>query len=770
MVEAYRTDTIFGITDNFTSRMRDMISLLRGADRVAKTLQETLQNLNIGMPKMPSAAKMEAEGVAAGKAYARGFARGADMGGFRPAGGRRAGGGAGNGADGGGAAEPPRSPFSMARIAGPAGTALTPFVSAANVPLLTGAGREPPLNGGSLNRGGALSAVGSGGGSGTGGGGSLAPYGGSGGAAGGGGIPLNPGGGPPPPPANPWAALAGGHMLFSMGEELAHGLGHVMKHGMDYDSEISQLNVAGYTKEELAATLAMAWKNTAAVPTAGVTENLKVASELRYALGSAAHANEIMEPVMKLTGVLGSLTGGRLGASEAAKSVRAMEQLNRGTTPEQMQHSLEMLTGTAIASRGTIGGSQMLGFVKQTGSAFGRNFNDDYLFNYAPRLIQEMGGDRAGTASAAMMEKILGTTMSKKSAEEFERLGILDPKMTTGKGVNFRLKPGAMPDGELAATNPYLWFQKYMAKPILALPQAQQLPALVTAMGTRTAGRGAANYIYQGNVAMPGVGADGMPLSPYERDAAVTRSAAKDPYGSLIKTNPNLLLQAFNVQWENFTTALGHSVIPIIIPALQSMTNGLNEFAQFAMEHPDITAGALKTIATMAAVGLVLGGLGIAVGTIGLAFAALGAPIALIVGGLVSVVTWMALGGWGAHALGGALGLLSGAFSVLKNVVMSVINFVVTASKAVGNFVLGSTNEAPAKWMSSDDLAARREQRRSAARIEATPDTTVHTQISLDSRPIAQAVTRVQSRELHQPQSGTMQYDPRMSPTTPGQQ
>ena len=56
-------------------------------------------------------------------------------------------------------------------------------------------------------------------------------------------------------------------------------------------------------------------------------------------------------------------------------------------------------------------------------------------------------------------------------------------------------------------------------------------------------------------------------------------------------TDPATARRALSASWENFETSLMMNVVPVLVPALNTLSKGLNVLGNWAPEHPDITKG-----------------------------------------------------------------------------------------------------------------------------------------------------------------------------------
>lgn len=786
MVEVYRTEVVFSTTDELTQKLNAIVSSLRGADRVAKTLQQTLSGLNVGRIGLPPEGLFRSAGQAAGRAYAEGFAQAAGAGvrDAMAAAARGAGAAAARSGGGGGGM--------IGYSGGGGGGRLTGGGSGGIVPYGGGGG-----GGGSGMAG--LFAAGAANNFGRGAGGGRGP-GGGGGAGGGGGYGFG--------------HMYGGHMLFRGGERLLEGIGRVGERGIEYEAAISRLRAQRFTDEELQQAVGASWRASAAVPTSRVTQNLEQMGELRYILGSADHAAHALTPTLRMAGVLSEFSGGRLGVGEAGQAVRAIELMQRANTEESLTQNMAQMTGAIVASGGTISPREIRNFAART-SQYSPAMSDEFLYQYAPRLIQMMHGDITGTSLTAMARQSVVGVAGQRTISNLQRLGLLKPDVqaTVGQGTQMHLNPDALVGGELALTNPYEYIQQIIAPRLAGMTRLQQTRAIAGLYQTAPGQRAAADMLFGGRTLGGGENA------PFERDARLARSVSgAGTYDDLLRANPRVQLAAFNAQWHNFTTALGATILPIVVPALRGMTDALVSMTQWARENPEAVQQILRIGAALGAAMIAVGAFAIAIGGLALIFA-LGTPVGMIglfAAGIVGLATYLGTGAlkaesfWNAltgvaHWLGltqvssdnlkGAFHWLQDAFQRVKDALSSVIAAVDNFGHSVRNLVSWLTLGAvpgldPRQYPSTippyagrppfdprsrpmnpgDELPglppgmATPPQKESYHPVNRGTPANIHTAVLLDGRVVARSTMRAMVAELGGPFEGGGGFDSSLLP------
>jgi hypothetical protein len=361
-----------------------------------------------------------------------------------------------------------------------------------------------------------------------------------------------------------------------------------------------------------------------------------------------------MATVQRLQSVLQNVRGGD-AHDEAYTVAKALEMKGAVRNPGQFTTAADLMTKAMIASGGKVAAQDFLSAFKYGRSAT-IGWDDRFTFGILPTLIQEMkssggsgGSGGPGNALMSAYSAVVGGTIPQKSLKVWESLGLLDPskviwdKVGSAKGVG----PGGVIGSSTFQQDPYQWTQQFL------------VPALVKAgYDTQDKQRQALQYLFPNRTA--GFVMSQMALQgwKFERDQKlIGQASGLSAYDQMIKHDPQMAYAALGAQWENFKTALGVTLVPILIPFLRNLTSALNAVAGFAERHPTLTQGLMTTFAALSLLATLGGGLmvvGAAFKLIGVAFGPLTAVAPLATSAIVGLTAAL----WPlAVAAGAALGI-----------------------------------------------------------------------------------------------------------------
>jgi hypothetical protein len=440
-------------------------------------------------------------------------------------------------------------------------------------------------------------------------------------------------------------AILGGAGFLGLGM-----IARAVKPAEEYVHQLELAKAAGMSQLEIAQATTAAWEATGTVMTTTATQNVAAIRELRMVFGDTQKAMEHMPTVQRLQSILQTVRGS--GAHDEAYTVaKALEMKGAVKDVGQFDTAADLMTKAIIASGGKVGAQDFLSTFKY-GRAATIGWDDRFTYGILPTLIQEMkssggtgGAGGPGNALMSAYAAVVGGTIPQKSLKVWQRLGLLDPskiiydKVGSAKGV----APGGISDSELFQSNPYAWTQKVLLPALKThgyADEAKQRQALQYLFPNRTAGFIMSQMALQG--------------WKFERDQKlIGQASGLSSYDQLIRNDPKMAFEALSSQWENLKTAVGMTVIPVILPALRGLTTAFNALGQFMARHQTITAALTLTftaLSSLAAIGgtLMIAGaalklIGIGLGPFRVALAGMGTlPLAGIASGLTAVVLALA--------------------------------------------------------------------------------------------------------------------------------
>jgi hypothetical protein len=453
---------------------------------------------------------------------------------------------------------------------------------------------------------------------------------------------------------------------------LAGGLSASMKgvigDGFEYSHEISQMKLTGKTSIEMAQAISQANRTMRDLPTSVLSDNLKVLNETTMAFGSFEHAAKNLTFVQKMGTMLDNMLGDKAGdrGDNANNMIRAMEmrgmgtKINPGFDATRFQGEASQLYQAMIATAGRVNPAEFLGYMQQA-NPYMKGMSNRYLYRIAPSLMQEFGGDKAGTMQNTWTGTILGKAKNKISTEAWMRLGLLDPKQVVYNKVGpVGWQPGAIKGTDLALKDPLMWTEKILKPALLAHgfktnDQLSLAKALMPLFRDRNANRLANNLVGdQDNARLHKD--EGLIGRVPNLNRGYRMMMANDPKSAWSKTT---------AATTNLETTLGKVAAGPIAKGLDVLNMGLTKLADIFDKHPALAKGVdiLMGIGAAAA-GLKLFSIGLKI---------ILSPLSLF-GGALGKIVWAVGSGLGRLLLTGLMALaptviegIVGAFALLSN-------------------------------------------------------------------------------------------------------
>src|SRR5665213_1009513 len=361
----------------------------------------------------------------------------------------------------------------------------------------------------------------------------------------------------------------------------------------DFAHQRALLGAGGMTPAEVAKAerVAMALR----VPLMSAADNIKAIGELRMVFNSTDHAIEHVGALQRAAAMMKAMNPQRDAEIESYNLARALEIKGVSSDPAHFNKLTNMMVQAINASHGKITGSEFFEFTKYTRGGANR-LSDEFYTRVAPTLIQELGGHSAGMALSSFRQTLVGGKMTNRAAEEFVRLGLIDPKAVihTKTGSVKGVRPGGLVDSALANENPYAWIQGYL-KPALSKAKitdnnkiAEELAHL---FGNRFAEQMASILLNQSQ--------------RIEKDWGLIAGAPSSEYlEKILAEDPQAAASNMSKAINTLLASLGG---PLVQPAIDGMNkvsgwarSFADSYATFATEHPN----AAKNASGAAAIGL----------------------------------------------------------------------------------------------------------------------------------------------------------------------
>jgi hypothetical protein len=524
--------------------------------------------------------------------------------------------------------------------------------------------------------------------------------------------------------------VAGGHVHASTpstGAGVAAGAGlfgiyELMKHAEEPMHQEAMLKLLGIDQSTIGRMSGEARDIAIAVPGSGYSKNMQNMGEL-YSIVGAEGAMAIAPKLAEIDRVQ-SIVGGK-GKDQGSAYVltRATELMGKLTDPVTHQVDMKLfgsiidnMSKMSIASHGKVTPEEWLNYAKQAGPASG-NLSVEGLYTTSA-IIQAMGGNRAGTAAAAIQRQFAGGVMTASKAGELEALGIFKPgDYEVGKGGHVLVKNDAAK----------AFVDKLQKDPLDAVA-SELIPALEKHGYTTNEAITKELYRFLGTSPEQREIYEiirGREQIKQERERAMAALPPGSAISSLNQNDPEAVTSAFTKSFTDLLGALGAPLMKDSIPGIVALTGALNNLSAAAGKHQAVT-GIVSSTAAGAAAGAAIG---FGLGWLGGPLAPVTVPAAMGIGALV---------GGGIGAAWGTAGAITN-YLYSPSAVPSGSPFPDVGSRGVG---APNTREAGSPWNVVPPAPVKQ-----TVQVSST--------INLDGRQIAQVVTNHQVADGNGPTQGS---------------
>ena len=553
-----------------------------------------------------------------------------------------------------------------------------------------------------------------------------------------------------------------GYGMEKTGEGMLGMLGKAVDASKEYTHQIALMNAAGMTQKEIAGSVAAAWNTSRSVITSSATENLAAIRELRSVFGRGEgmqHAYAVLPTVQRASAVMQSLTG-KEQPNVAFDMVKAIEFGTKGAiTQDGMLRQAEMMTKALIAFQGTLSVADFHATLKASKSA-APFLSDEFKYTVLPTIMQEMksghgGAQAAGTAIATLFGTIKGQAIQTRMIPAWIAGGLIDRSKVVADPYHktmSKLLPGAVMDADLFTKNPLLWAQKDLIPARDRLMQkyhVDEIGAYYSLTGNRNSAFMMQTLVNKG--------------AQIARDQQLINSVGSSysGYRQLLKADPQMAEMAMQKQWNNVLSIIGYQILPILLPGMLRFAVALGSLSRWMKDN----SGTTKALAIgFGVIGVALIGIGKALMFAGIikflglgpmlaglaarmgVFMLVAAPwIALMIG--VGVAAYEAYKHWDAIKAG-----LSAAWNAIYSAAVSFINGIINlANKLPFVHIAPIEQPKPSNFVHGGG----------------TQPVQVHTQVNIDGKKVAQAVSQHQAKSASAPNTGLSTFNPGWSVMRP---
>ncbi len=368
--------------------------------------------------------------------------------------------------------------------------------------------------------------------------------------------------------------------------------------GSEYQHELVGLQNTGRTPAQIAAITKAAADAAQKVPTSTFIENMATVKETTEAFGSVEHAMSHLAFLQKATSVLHASAGNKVegGSAQIGKALAKYYE-ERMRPPEEFESEISAMIPAMVASGGQFNPQNLYMFAQGAKSAL-PGYSVEFMRDYAPSLIAR-NGERAGTSAFAFDSVISGKARDKKQAQEWVRLGLLNPhQVIEGKDGPIGWKAGAVKGTRLASENPVEWAEKVLI-PAMKAKGVNTEDRLAVKTELATLFRNGMSNFFATEITQQ------QSLHLLHKNAALNKAVGStdEIYQRNLTTDPKVAMQGLEAAFTNLITTASSPAMETAAKGITWVAGELNHLALVAKDHP--------TAALATGGGLLAGGLGV---------------------------------------------------------------------------------------------------------------------------------------------------------------
>lgn len=343
-------------------------------------------------------------------------------------------------------------------------------------------------------------------------------------------------------------------------------------------------------------------------------DNLKLLTEAQSILRDFHHAKEVTPLLAKMKfGIEGVMQqrGNGEGHGEAAEMmfrdlIKTAELRGALKDMDTFKRVLDFSTKAYVASGGLVKPEDLLNMIK-TGGVAAKQLSDDSFFFGMLHNIQEMGGDRTGTALMSAYQNWAVGRTTQQTAEELHKDGLVNPdSIKYGKtGHITKMMPDALQSAEKYKSDPFLYLIQDVLPKIKkeGMTDNQVVSKITTLFSSRTAANLMSSmYLERANIEKHRIAAKGA----FGIDQ-LNKESSEGVNGKYL---------ALAAKRNTLEQQLGEQLLPIVNSGLELLINTLSKVNGFFSRHQTVAKVMMISFASLAAVLVAMGGLTLVVASL----------------------------------------------------------------------------------------------------------------------------------------------------------
>jgi uncharacterized protein YukE len=331
-------------------------------------------------------------------------------------------------------------------------------------------------------------------------------------------------------------------------------------------------------------------------------ENLELVRDSMSIFGDLPHAKIVAPTLAKMKFGNKAMYGEASGEENEHAFIdllKVIEQRGGTASPEAFSRQANMVQKVISATGGRVGSSEWLNLLK-TGGIAAKIMDDKSFYYQMEPLVQEVGGNRAGTALMSGYSNLYQGRTTKRAVQNLDKLGLIGDrsKVQNDKvGQVSTLGPGALLGSDIFRRSQFEWMEKILL-PQLAkngITDSKQIEDTIGGLfSTRTAGN---------------------QFLDFYRQRVQIRKNAKLNTGAYDIEQINTLgqrqvsgkeLQA-KARAADLKLTTGEKTNPLYDKALDKASNAMEKLNGFMERNPKTAKIMLVTVASLAALLLIIG-------------------------------------------------------------------------------------------------------------------------------------------------------------------
>ncbi|VVE74772.1 phage tail protein [Pandoraea captiosa] len=332
------------------------------------------------------------------------------------------------------------------------------------------------------------------------------------------------------------------------------------------------------------------------------TENTELMRDALTVFADAHHAEMVTPLLAKMKFANKALYGDEKGEENDKKFMDMLKviEMRGGLTSEaEFNKQANMVQKVLTATGGRVGPEEWLNLIK-TGGLAAKGINSDAFYYQLEPLVQEMSGNRVGTALMSAYSGLYQGRTTKRAAQNLDALGLIGDrsKVSNDKaGQIAHINPGALKGSELFRENQFEWMEQVLL-PALAAKGITEKQAVLDAIGGIFSNRTASNLFGQMYLQRDQIRKNEK-LNRGAADIGTLDKLAKDS-----PTGKELDLQA---KVHDLWLEMGERVLPMYVAGVEGLSGVVKGLTGFMEHHTVVAKVVMLAIAGIAGALLLIG-------------------------------------------------------------------------------------------------------------------------------------------------------------------